>query len=283
MKLKIITYLFVAVLTFIVLTGWKNGVGVSMSDDLTGSPFSTTGGCYGAGGACHSFGSGTTTLNLIVKDSITGNIVTNYQPNTAYKITLEGKNNNYNKFGYQLTMLDNSTNHYQAGQMFPLDTNSHIWHRGTGYNYDLIEHSRPLQQDIDSVFRVNYIWHSPTTNVGNIKIYASLNAVNGDTTSGDDMPEQSSFELFTTVNAIQNINNVESILIYPNPVQNHLYIKNLATQKYTVKIHTLNGQQIFSGIDCKTIATDSYPNGQYIVNIYDAKNKLIHTTKIIKK
>ena len=79
-----------------------------------------------------------------------------------------------------------------------------------------------------------------------------------------------------------------TVTIYPNPANDHITIDcgNLANVSgWTIKIVNTLGQEVFSGaMDTQQyfVPLNSWSGqGFYIVNIYDASNKLLNTKKII--
>ncbi len=81
---------------------------------------------------------------------------------------------------------------------------------------------------------------------------------------------------------VNNVSGSVTIGVYPNPVQNSLYIEYAGTADATVA--TMDGRLLFSLKETKSIDMNSMPNGIYLVSIYDHNTgNLLKTEKIIKK
>jgi hypothetical protein len=87
----------------------------------------------------------------------------------------------------------------------------------------------------------------------------------------------------TGIKNIQSINN--TILIFPNPANNELTINTTITLPYTITIHNIIGQEIYSlhtSQQQQTINTSELPAGLYNVTITDESgyrynNKIVIT------
>lgn len=88
--------------------------------------------------------------------------------------------------------------------------------------------------------------------------------------------------LSTAFNEIVNQNQFK---VYPNPFNNEININHLEETEFTVKFLNVLGQELktikLDG-DNNRISLSNLLNGMYIMNFYDANNKLTYSKKIIK-
>ena len=77
---------------------------------------------------------------------------------------------------------------------------------------------------------------------------------------------------------ISNGTNIEQVILYPNPVTENLYLKNIKNINTTIIIYDLQGNQILSTqTGSNTINTSDLKNGIYILRIIDSEGILIFT------
>ena len=204
---------------------------------------------------CHSGG------NFTGNPSITTNIpVGGYELNTDYTISINLANTNAPRVGYQLTaekVSDNSkVGSFSSGanaQVF--NNNSHVTHPsplGTGGN-----------------FMLDIIWKSPTTDVGEVKFYASINGVDGNgSTSGDSV-----FNTNTSVSSlsISEANRLD-FSMYPNPSSKEMVTIQLptGTLKADVNLYDISGRLIKSQkitSNNNKVSVQNLSNGIYVFKV----------------
>ncbi len=95
---------------------------------------------------------------------------------------------------------------------------------------------------------------------------------------------------FDPINCIQvgitNLANTEDIVVYPNPVENFIYIENQSNYRIVaVSLYQLNGKKVFTNtnnnISFSSIDMGDFDNGIYLLNI-ETSERVINK-KIIKK
>jgi hypothetical protein len=73
--------------------------------------------------------------------------------------------------------------------------------------------------------------------------------------------------------------------VYPNPFESQLRLKGKGSTKTTVRVSTVLGQQVyqdrFSG-KAKTIATDKWKAGMYVIEVVSQHGEVLQTQKVLK-
>jgi uncharacterized delta-60 repeat protein len=116
---------------------------------------------------------------------------------------------------------------------------------------------------------------TPPTN-GKVHIGGQFNSYNGNNNSAHLIALHTENSLGTT-----NLNDSNSIIIYPNPVSDVLYIEsNELNSIKALKIFDLQGKLILKGTN-KTINVSNLKNGLYIIKILTAEGEFVK--KFIKK
>ena len=247
MKKRTVVFTLVAGLVYIGTTSYHGGAAADGSLNRTGAQGSTAG-CAGSG--CHT-GTAPTSNALIYIDSAGGIPVTKYTPGKTYTIRVVGKHSANDEFGFQFAAVSGiGSSQVQAGTFgtsLPANVAKH-----TLSGLDLIEHTDHVAavSPADSFVR-SFSWTAPATSVGNITLYLSVNAVNGNHMADPaDVSSNSSKVLqpYTVPSTVSALEESVSLVVYPNPVKNSLNV-------------TLNGQQ-----------------GHYLLNVFDFWGRLVLKT-----
>ncbi len=89
------------------------------------------------------------------------------------------------------------------------------------------------------------------------------------------------------VNGIENYSGMQQVKVYPNPVQDDLYIDFQRQNKYEIKLYELNGKEILSEnldyTDKTLINMTDLARATYILLIIDRNQKRYQTVKINKR
>jgi hypothetical protein len=82
--------------------------------------------------------------------------------------------------------------------------------------------------------------------------------------------------------SIQNINAIAAnISVYPNPAQSIINIQS--SVKVNLQLATMDGRVIMDKQDVSSIDVSGLPNGNYLLNIYDADTHLkLKTDRVVK-
>lgn len=114
---------------------------------------------------------------------------------------------------------------------------------------------------------------------------AIFNNVNTSVKQKSGVLKETNFNCEQTATANTNLNNATFEIIYQNPVQNNLYIKNKENKKLIVEIYNLEGKEElvqYLNPNENLINTAQVQKGVKIVRILDFKHSLFAQFKIIK-
>lgn len=261
MKKRILTISFMAA-GIIILQSSKNGVTPSQLEDRTNSPVNS-GNCAG----CHSGGvfSATTSVNLLDN---TNSVVSSYIPGNTYTIRFNISASSANRFGLQAVVLNGSNSN--AGTLAAKSSNVSVT---TLNNRQYADHISP---SASGLFEAT--WTAPAKGTGNVTIYNSMLAANGDnSTSGDQAVQADPLVISEQTSA--GINILSGLKIYPNPVSEVIYLEGIEVDK--IQLFTLDGEMVKSTISENRLIISDIASGQYILTIWKGEEKI--TKKIIKQ
>ena len=248
--------------TYIVFQSSMNGVTTAQLADRTNSPL-TVGNCS----ACHSGGSfeSNMTIELIDKNNQT---VTLYEPGEEYTVRYTINATGATKYGLQSTILAADTSN--AGTITAKSSNTKTTAlKGRTY----VDHKTSSNEN---VFEVT--WKAPTENIGEVKIYSSGLAANGNNgTSGDKPININPVTVGPAV--LSTLQNQISIKTYPNPVVDKLKIESAFTPQ-SILLYNLKGQLMLENYNSNEINTMALQSGIYIVEFRIKDQK--YQQKIVK-
>jgi hypothetical protein len=157
--------------------------------------------------------SGTNFNNMSLTNNFTGG---GYIPDSTYTLTLNYTHAGKNKFGYQLTCLDNTNK--MAGSFSTISGNNKSFINSStisGSTRNYMGQTRTGASGSGSA-SWSFQWKAPATNKGTLTIYAVVNATNSSSSTGGDIIIAKEFDLVPSSllpNAIAGTNN-------SNPCQN---------------------------------------------------------------
>jgi hypothetical protein len=123
---------------------------------------------------------------------------------------------------------------------------------------------------------------------GSISLWAALNAVNnnGGADAGDlwnvahiVITEDT---VATTNTGVATVSQTDGLSVYPNPVNDILYLQWINTQSgtYTVSVYNTVGQLMQTLANPHSISTTDWPSGVYLLNIQkDGANQVFRILK----
>lgn len=287
MKTKIVLFTALAGLCYIVGSSNASGPAAGSGGNCTGVNASATS-C--GGGGCHGGNSGTTTATITV-DSAGGTHVTQYIPGMTYTVTVAGTNSvALPKFGFQFASVKGtSPAQTQAGTFTGLPAGV-AQHTLSAINY--VEHNAGALSGVTSgVYSKSFQWVAPAAGSGSVKMYLTINAVNG---NGSAEAADVSSNINKTLTeghptAISNITTDFTISAFPNPAINTLNValSNATGGIYTILAYDLNGNCVASSsvtvsgsATSAAINTSGWATGLYnIVIAKDGNSKVIPVVK----
>lgn len=283
-KNTFILILFVASLGFISSSVIHNDDTHSPLKSMGGPPYNTNAPgektCSGTEGTspCHSGGiadnTGPATCSIISSGG------TQYVPGQTYTITPTITHATRMRFGFQLTVrrISNNSN---TGNITSLDTNL-TWTQFPGYGScqtcEFIMHKKPATYFSTTTGQWNFTWTAPSSNIGNIRLYACFNASDN---SNDETGDEIYYTTLTLTPSALGINEQDefssSIGIFPNPSRGEfsISIEEVTTTKEFI-IYNVQGKQV-EKITSSSLSTEinltKQPQGLYFIKIScDKKN-----------
>jgi hypothetical protein len=245
MKKKILLFTAIAGIGYISFSSYSSGPALN-GQNCTGVNASATS-CAGTSG-CHNAG-GTTTGDSIRVDSAGGVAVNRYVAGLTYTVTVTGwTTGTQTKFGFQFAAVrGTSPTQSQAGTFGGLGGGI-VKH--TLSSIDYVEHSSTINAGT-SAFTKTFTWTAPVAGSGNVGMYLTVNAVNGN--GSDDLGDvsknvQKMLTELVSHAAVADIANAINVLAYPNPVANQLNVqfKEMVPDTYTLNLYDMTGRVLSS-------------------------------------
>lgn len=255
MKKKALLFSLIAGMGYVVLSSNAGGPAAGTGGNCTGADGSDVG-C----GGCHGGASGAPTRTIRV-DTAGGIEVTKYTPGKTYTVTVTGSHASLSEFGFQFAAVSGTgSSQVNAGTLSSFPTQVAL-HTSGGIN--IVEHTSSINgMGTPATMTKSFTWTAPATAVGNITMYLSVNAVNGDGNTGGDISGNVNKVLtaYTVPSTVADVANEISINAFPNPATNVLNIQ--ATNifgSYNVQAFDFMGRSVMN-TDVTGIATISTAN-----------------------
>lgn len=269
MKKKALLFILVAGMGYVTLSSSSGGPGGNLTGARGSSP---------SCGSCHGGGSGAPTLNIRV-DTAGGVEVTKYTPGKTYTVTVTGSHPSLTKFGFQYTAVSGTGGaQINAGTLtaLPSQTATH-----TASTLTILEHTSTINGPLSKSFT----WTAPATGVGNVTMYLTVNAVNGNGSDNGDISGNMNKVLaqYPVVTEVANVNNDINITAFPNPATNTLNIQAANIfGNYNVEAFDFTGRSVLNttvnGI--ASINTSNWAPGVYnVVVTGETGHKAIQVVK----
>jgi len=277
-KLLILTF-FVSFTSIFVGSIYNNA-----HTDPTGSPNARTGSPGDGGNTCAISGCHTGITVTTKADIITSDIpVDGYTPGTKYTITATSNStSNRNTFGFQIS--PQSSTGLLRGTMALINSTQTQLTGGSKY----ITHKQAGITGTGGKKTWTFFWTAPAAGTGAVTFYGCFNNSNGDGSSNGDSIIKSTYTVQEKISIGINKDELANIgiSIFPNPVYNHIYIKNENNVKFDkVEILDLSGKLVYQSEG--TVDVDlqlekvGISAGVYLVKLYN-NNMLLGATKLIK-
>ena len=278
MKRRFLLSSFVFFLLIFFFYAASSGVAVSQNRDRTGSPL-TSGSCA----TCHSGGNFDPSISVEVLDDDVP--VTTYEPGKTYsfKVTINASNNPAG-YGFQAVALKSDTTNAGDFGTPPADT------RVTTLNN--LKYFEQSTRSATNSWSVD--WIAPDAGAGDVRFYASGNAVNGaDGISGDspaslDSPFVLMEDVASSTVAVERLD--LQMKVFPNPVQNVLNLEMKGAEEGRLQLSLINGNgqvlqnrqlEHFSGYTNQELDVQHLPAGFYNLLVSDGEK--VNSIMVVKK
>ena len=249
MKKRILLCTIVAGFAYLTLSSHSGGLAFVGGLDRSGAQGTTTS-CGTVGAGCHGGTGSATTVTITVDSASTSVPVTHYVPGFTYTIKIHGTNSSSNpKFGFQFTSVKGTgVSQTQAGTCSGFPAQVAITPLS---GLSIVEQTAAITATTAGVYDESFTWIAPSTGAGNITLYCTLNAVNGNALAdGGDICNNTSVVLAqeADLSVASGISNATEIKAFPNPATDNLNLQfaNAVAGNYAVLVYDLNGKCIAS-------------------------------------
>ncbi len=278
MKKSVLIFCTLLSAVWIVLSSNASGAGQAQGTDRTGSPI---GDSYC--GDCHGTGTYNPTVEIAMLDGTSP--ITTYVPGKRYtmQVSIVAGAGTPGGYGYQATVLDTKSN-AQAGTLGSAPSGQRVVNLG-GRQY--AEQSR---RATSNTFQMP--WTAPAAGTGDLKVYATGLAVNGDGGTGSDNAVKAILSLSEATSTGLSANKIlaAQIKVYPNPAvefarveiegsmeNEQLWVNLLDVQGRILQRKSLQKHNQYSQIE---LDVKALPKGQYWVQVNNgSKTKTISFLK----
>jgi len=248
MKKGTLQLLFFSMVALCLWMGNSNGRATVANQGNTGAP-----GDEAPGGnprtcmTCHNSGQIQTTLGINLLDG-NGNTVSEYQAGETYtiEVSLDVASGSAAEYGFQATVLTGAegVDGPEVADFANPSANAKVaFANNTGRNY--VEQNGP---SATNSFTVE--WTAPATGTGDVTIYSCGCAVNGNNQNSGDGAACNTLTVSEDPGvATSDIEGVEAIDIFPNPVADQLnvYIQGTQAKDLNWQLMSINGQVVKTG------------------------------------
>lgn len=239
-----------------------------------GSPGGRSGSAVDASRTCATQGGCHFNQNLPIlnQDMISTDIpATGYVPGESYQITLNPEKAGAGRWGFE--MLVQNSNDEAVGAFTSNDDGNII-----GGNASRITHKFASTDGGDTKTWV-LDWTAPETADGELQVFASVLAANGNGTTGGDQLIIDTLDI--TVNETASLSKLVSqdITLYPNPVTNELHLKGLEGAGTSISIFDMSGKEVVNMGYAAVVDVRNLPTGNYVLKVA-SKNTTINKTFI---
>ena len=277
MKLRIIYTFFVLMAGTFLLMSSSGGRATATSEGNTGAPNDNATVDNRNCQSCHNNGSFAVTPELVISDA-GGNLVTdNFNPGETYNVKLiVNSTGTPAGYGFQITSLNaaSGVDGAAVNTWANPSANTQLATLGNGRQY-------AEQNAISSINEFSMEWTAPAS--GTVTFYYGGNAVDDSSNTNGDNAIMGSKSLDADPNAINELERILALDIFPNPVNNVLNLRTNAqtTDTYDLQLFDQNGKQVSterlmipSGENIAPIEVANLPTGIYNLILSDGKNQI---------
>ena len=217
-------------------------------------------------GGCHANAS----APILKQDMISTDIpATGYVPGASYKITLNPSKAGTGRWGFEMMVQNSSTS---AAGAFSSNGDGNI----ISGNSDRITHKFASSDGGDTKTWV-LDWTAPATDEGDLQIFASVLAANGNGNTGGDQLIIDTLDVQVNATAsLQSITN-QQITLYPNPVVSELHISGFDNKGGSVSIFNMVGKEVLHMPYSNVVGVRELPRGNYTLKITNGNTVLSKT------
>jgi len=280
MKKRIVLFTVTAAVIYIGTTSYHGGAAADGALNRTGAKGSMPT-CGGAG--CHTGVSPVATAKIYI-DSAGGVPVTKYTAGKTYTIKVVGKHPTNDEYGFQFAAVSGSGSAQVQAGTFGSSLPANV-RKTTLSGLDLIEHSDHLATvgAADS-FVTSFSWTAPASSVGNVTLYLSVNAINGNHIADvNDYSANTSLIVpaYPTASSVNELKQTAQVSIYPNPVNDNMTVHmNGGKGTYSIRVLDVLGRTILTNsieataiTNSTTVNTSNLVSGIYTVVIENELNR----------
>jgi hypothetical protein len=289
MQFRIIPLLTVLIIGSILALGHRNGRAASQNRGNSGAPGDeqNTNGTIKTCVNCHNVGPITATVDIYLLDA-TGDTVTTYTPGQNYtvRVKINGVGSTIQGYGFQMIGLRNSNN-------TDLDGFSDAGTNPTNnYKIASISNGRTYAEhdNVSTTDTFNVRWQAPAAGTGEVKFYASGNAVNRNGgTSGDGAGVATLTVTEQTSSTFDAQPRIEAARVWPNPIRSAGQLRFTAPQSadYQILAYDINGRVVLdqnnwlaAGEQTLPLTTGNWQAGTYWVHIQSGIHSAV--LKVVK-
>lgn len=226
---------------------------------------------------CHTGVVNSGTANVEITSDIPA---TGYQPANLYTITVSISDNGRNKFGFQVT--NQIVGDTSSGGTFII-TDTLYTQKATEDTYQYVMHTDTGTVGIGGN-SWTYDWQAPVSGTGEIMLYASLLAANGDNKDTLDFTYTTSLSIpeFGTA-SIESLDNIADLSVYPTRVQDLFTVDMMIENPVELKISVsdLSGRVVYdlsdfayTGAYQKQVSVSDWASGLYMVSISNGSQEI---------
>lgn len=271
MKLKFI-YTFFGLLAFGLLALSNSSGRASFS----GQGATTAPGDGTVCSSCHNGGNYGASVNVRLKDKVSGETVTEYTPNETYDVeVIVGTTTAPGGYGFQVIALkdtDNSSVSTWANNVTPNTKFKTIGSRQYFEQANVLPDSIMVSE-----------WTAPAAGTGSVTFYAAGNAVNGTGTSANDQAVTNEFTFTESTTSTSSLTKMGIRMnTFPNPTIDvlNLSLEMNASKELTINIYNTEGKRM----ETQNVVTQrgdnqfrfdvaSYNSGLYFLEVADGTNQ----------
>jgi hypothetical protein len=214
-----------------------------------------------------------------------------YTPGETYSFSMKMNQNGIDKFGFQITALEDSTNSFTGNFVLTDPTNTR---NINGPMFRKYVGSTPCGSDAIDSIEWQFDWTAPADNVGEVTFYYNTISTNHNHGGSGDDTYSGSLTVAPMITGIDEIQELSDLSIFPNPANGVLNVEYFLSKNAPVNVSLLNmdGSEIepllaksrASGKHSETflLGEMQLPTGLYFLKIEVAGKSILKKISIVK-